>query len=96
MVGRTIPSFRLAHIAEESQWRLFRNYLDRSDRKEFDRMFSIARLYISACSYAATNRPVRIQPIMVSILFHHYKQLVTIARRAGIEMPTYDDTGNKP
>jgi hypothetical protein len=36
-------------------------------------MFSTAMLYNSACSYAAI--PIRIYPIMMSIVFHHYKIL---------------------
>ncbi len=36
-------------------------------------MFSIARLYNSACSYAAI--PIRIHPILMSIVLHHYKIL---------------------
>ena len=36
-------------------------------------MFSIARLYNSACSYSVI--PIRIYPIMMSIVFHHYKTL---------------------
>ena len=36
-------------------------------------MFSIARLYNSACSYASI--PIRIFPIMMSIALHHYKLL---------------------
>jgi hypothetical protein len=39
-------------------------------------MFSIARLYNSACSYAAN--PIRIQSIFMSIIFHHYKQLLKL------------------
>jgi hypothetical protein len=39
-------------------------------------MFSIAHLYNSACSFAA--KPIRIQPIFMSIIFHHYKQLMKI------------------
>jgi hypothetical protein len=33
----------------------------------------------SACSYAAN--PVRINPIFMSIIFHHYKQLTRIAKQ---------------
>jgi hypothetical protein len=41
-------------------------------------MFSIAHLYNSACSYYAAN-PIRIiQPIFMSITFHHYKQLLKL------------------
>ena len=75
-MGRTIPSFRIASIQEEKEWKKFRQALDKSDRKIFDNMFSIAHLYNSACSYAAN--PIRIQPIFMSIIFHHYKQLLKL------------------
>ena len=59
---------------EEREWKPFRNALDKSDRKKFDEMFDIPRLYTSACSYAV--QPVRLYPILMSILLHCYKQLV--------------------
>jgi hypothetical protein len=77
-MGRTIPSFRLASAMEEKEWKQFRNSLDKSDRKAFDRMFSLAHLYNSASSYAA--KPVRIQPIFLSIIFHHYKLLRKLSK----------------
>jgi hypothetical protein len=71
-MGRTIPSFRIAAVLEEKEWKQYRNYLDnKKDRKVFDNMFSIARLYNSACSYSVN--PIRIYPIMMSIVFHNYK-----------------------
>ena len=36
-------------------------------------MFSIAKLYNSTCSNAVN--PIRIHPIMMSIILHHYKML---------------------
>jgi hypothetical protein len=72
-MGRTIPSFRIASVKEEKEWKPLRDSLDESDRKKFDQMFSIAHLYNSACSYGA--KPVRVQPIFMSIIFRHYKQL---------------------
>jgi hypothetical protein len=39
-MGRTIPSFRLASVGEEGDWKIFRNAIDKSDRKVFDEMFS--------------------------------------------------------
>ena len=78
-MGRTIPSFRLASGEEEREWKVFRNALDKSDRKKFDEMFSISHLYNSACSYAAN--PVRIRPISMSIIFHHYKKLLSISKQ---------------
>jgi hypothetical protein len=63
----------MASEIEKREWKPFRDLLSKSDRKIFDEMFSIARLYNSACSYAAN--PIKINPIFMSIIFHHYKQL---------------------
>jgi hypothetical protein len=74
IMGRTIPSFRIAAVLEEKIWKEYRKYLNNKDyRKVFDSMFSVTTLYNSASSYAAI--PIRIQPIMMSIVFHHYKIL---------------------
>ncbi len=78
-MGRTIPSFRIASMMEEKEWKVFRKSLDKSDRKVFDNMFDIAHLYNSACSYTANH--IRINPIFMSIIFHHYKQLTMIAKQ---------------
>jgi hypothetical protein len=72
-MGRTIPSFRLALEMEERKWELYRNALDKQDRKEIDEMFVIPRRYISACSYTAQT--VRLHPILMLILLHCYMQL---------------------
>ena len=58
---------------EKEDWKPFRNALDKSDRKKFDEMWDIPRLYTSACSYAV--RPMRLYPILMSILLHHFKEL---------------------
>jgi hypothetical protein len=63
-MGRTIPSFRIASMEEQKEWKQFRQSLNKQDRKVFDNMFSIAHLYNSACSY--TVNPIRIQPIFMS------------------------------
>ena len=75
-MGRTIPSFRIGSVEEQKEWKNFRQALDKSDKKAFDDMFSISHLYYSACSFAA--KPIRIHPIFMSIIFHHYKQLIEI------------------
>jgi hypothetical protein len=72
-MGRTIAAFRIAAILEEKEWKSFRKYLNKNDKKAFDDMFSIARLYNSACSYDSI--PIRIYPIMMSMALHHYKLL---------------------
>jgi hypothetical protein len=75
-MGRTIPSFRIATVMEQNEWKPFRKCLAKSDRKVFDRMFSIAHLYNCAHSYSAN--PIRIHQIFMSIIFHHYKQLTKL------------------
>jgi hypothetical protein len=75
-MGRTIPSFRIALDTEKADWKPFRNAWDKSERKEFDDMFDIAQLYISACSNCVLLVPLH--PIVMSILFHHYKELIQL------------------
>jgi membrane protein insertase Oxa1/YidC/SpoIIIJ len=75
-MGRTVPSFRIAAEWEKSKWRSFRQELDKRERKTFDEMMSLPRLYnvagIGAC------KPVLIQTILISIIFEHYKQLTKL------------------
>ena len=78
-MGRTIPSFRIALYQEQTKWKKFRTALDKKDREAFDDVFSTARLYISACMMSC--RPVRIQPILMAVIFHHYKQILRLIRR---------------
>ena len=88
-MGRTIPSFTMALVEEESQWKPFRQRLDKCDRNGFDDMLSIPRLYISSCMYSAN--PVVLHPIILSVLFHHYKQLGDLVTR--VEAVTADMIG---
>ena len=76
-MGRTIPSFRIASEIEILKWRPFRKLLDKQDRKVFDEMLSISRLYNVAGTMAC--RPVLVHVILVSIIFEHYKQLTKLA-----------------
>jgi len=75
-MGRTIPSYRIATEMERSKWKIFREGLDKKDRKEFDKMFYYARLYNSAASNAC--RPQLIHPILMSIILEQYKQLTKL------------------
>jgi len=72
-MGRTVPSYRIATEMEKNKWKIFRERLDKSDRKKFDEMFSYSRLFNSAGSNAC--RPILIHPILMSIILEHYKQL---------------------
>lgn len=83
VLGRTVPSFRLALAEEESEWKQYRKHLDKSERKDFDDMFAIPRLYLSACSGAV--KLVRVCPVFMSIALHHYKELSQMAAELGLE-----------
>ena len=72
-MGRTIPSYRIASEIEIWKWKPFRKLLDKQDRKIFDEMLSIPRLYNAAGTMAC--RPVLIHVILMSTIFEHYKQL---------------------
>ena len=72
-MDRTIPSFRIVLPEEKQEWKSFRIALDKSERKSFDEMWEIPRLYVSACSNSVQLVPLH--PIIISILFHHYKEL---------------------
>jgi hypothetical protein len=75
-MGRTVPSFRIVLEEEKEEWKDYRKHLDKSERKEFDDMWDIPRLYITACSNSVQLVPL--QPIFISILFHHYKELMEL------------------
>ncbi len=78
-MGRTVPSFRIALYQEQKQWNEFRKVLDKKGKKSFDQIFDTARLYISACMMAC--RPIRLESILMSIVFHHYKLLKILQER---------------
>src|SRR5215212_3856405 len=75
-MGTTLPSFRNVLEMEKAEWKPFRNALDKSERKDFDDMFDIPRLYLSSCSNSVQLVPLH--PIIMSILFHHYKELIQL------------------
>jgi hypothetical protein len=77
-MGRTIPSFRIALAHEEEKWKLFRDSLAKSEKEQLDKIFLSAKFYISACMMSKI--PVRIYPIMMSVLLYQYKQLLSVLR----------------
>ena len=90
VMGRTIPSFRTVLAMEKEGWKSFRNALSKSERKMFDEMWDIPRLYASACSNSCQLVPLH--PIVISILFHHYKELKECISEVGrIETSGYTE-----
>ena len=80
-MGRTTPSYRLASERERRKWKIFREQFDKSERPLFDEMMSYSRLYntsgVTAC------KPVLLHPILMSIIFEHYKQLEILRKSTG-------------
>ena len=85
IMGRTIPSFRLACMAEELRWRKFRSRLSKDDRKKFDDMFSTCRLYNSACTNSA--RPIVLECIIMSIILNDFKRLTELMKKSKNKNP---------
>ena len=69
-------------MTEERKWRSFKYNLNKNDRKLFDEMFAISRLYNSASSNCVS--PVVISCILMSIIFHHYKQIIQLTQQTGV------------
>lgn len=90
-MGRTVPSFRNVIETERQEWKSFRNALDKSERKEFDKMWDIPRLYVMACSNSCQLVPFH--PIAMSILFHHYKELLECCKQVELMM-NEENNGN--
>lgn len=84
IVGRTVPSFRIALAEEEAEWRGYRKRLDKPIRTEFDNMLAIPRLYLSACSGAC--KLVRLDPVKLSILLQHFIELKAIAEKRDVKV----------
>jgi hypothetical protein len=82
-MGRTVPSYRLASERERRKWKIFREQLDKSERKIFDEMMSYSRLHNAAGVMAC--KPVLLHPIIMSIIFEHYKQLQKIGGNVLVE-----------
>ena len=82
-MGRTIPSFRVLIDIEKLEWKQFRKYLCRQDKKIFNKLFSISELYCHSLSDLAN--PIIIQSIFMAILFHNEKtvQLIMKEQRIG-------------
>lgn len=78
-MGRTVPSFTMALMHEESEWRLYRSCLEPKLRKTLDNLFAIPKLYIAPCVYCAN--PVVMDLVFMSIFFHHHCQLVGLIER---------------
>lgn len=68
IMGRIVPSYRIASERERRKWKIFRDQLDKSERKTFDEMMSISRLYNVAG--VGSCKPVLLHPILMSDVYN--------------------------
>ena len=78
-MGRTVPSFRIVIAQEKKEWKPFRDALDKKEMKDFDDMWDIVRNYVYGCFNSVQLVPLH--PILISILSHHYKDLMNAPMR---------------
>jgi hypothetical protein len=77
---------------EKREWKPFRNALDKSEKKAFDEMWDIPRFYVMACSNSCQLVPF--QPIAMSVLFHHYKELLECEKQINKLMGDNNNNNN--
>jgi len=77
IMGRTIPSFRMAIDIEIDKWKTFRDALRKPEREIFENMLLRSKLYASAGGMAV--RPVVLEAMFMSILLDHHKRFLELA-----------------
>ncbi|HEX5519849.1 MAG TPA: hypothetical protein VFX18_05365 [Candidatus Nitrosocosmicus sp.] len=78
-MGRSIPSFRQLLEIEKLNWSSFKRQLPtKKDKQEFDKVFDSVRLYTSYLGN--TSNPFVVESVMMSAIFHHYKQLLKVTK----------------
>ncbi len=80
-MGRSIPSFRQLIDIERLNWSEFKKELpSKKDKQAFDLIFKNAILYTSYLSNA--SNPIPLDSILMGTLFHNYKILTELMRKA--------------
>jgi hypothetical protein len=76
IMGRTIPSYRMAIDIEIAKWKTFRDALRKPDCDIFENMLLRSKLYASAGGMAV--RPIVLEAMFMSILLDHHKRLLEL------------------
>ncbi len=92
IMGRTIPSYRMAIDMEISKWKLFKDALRKPESDIFENMLLRSKLYASAGGMAV--RPVVLEAMFMSILLDHHIRLLELA--AEIEKLKNPDMSKEP
>ncbi len=92
MMGRTIPSYRMAVDMEIAKWNPFRDALRKPEKDIFENMLLRSKLYASAGGMAV--RPVVLEAMFMSILLDHHVRLLELV--AEIEKTKVSKKANEP
>jgi hypothetical protein len=71
VLGKTVPSYRVALEYEVQRWSSFKRALRQDEREVFDQLMDICRNYASAASCA--TRPVLFEAMVMTILLDQQK-----------------------
>ena len=80
MLGKTVPSYRMALEFELENWKNFKKSLLTDEEKQaFEEMADMARSHASAAGNAC--RPILFEPMTLSILLGQQKRIRTLQRK---------------
>lgn len=90
MMGRTVPSFRMALEFEIDRWQGFRKALPNEKvREAFDEMMDMCRN--NAMASGAACNPIIFEPMVMSILIVQQQRIRQIEEKmARLQQPIYD------
>ena len=74
MLGRTVPSYRIALEWEIESWRVFAEALSPKDREAFEVLMDACRNHSTAGGCAC--KPILFEPMIMSILLSHENELL--------------------
>lgn len=82
VMGKTVPSCRIALEGEISRWSGFAKALRREDREAFDELMDACRSFASESSNA-TN-PIIFEPLVISMLLSQHMRISRIEKKLSV------------
>jgi hypothetical protein len=79
VLGKTVPSSRVALEHEIQRWSRFARALRQDDREVFEQLMDICKNYASAASY--TTRPVLFEAMAMTILLDQQKTINQLEKK---------------
>lgn len=90
VLGKTVPSYRVALEYERQRWNRFARALRQDEREVFNQLMDICKKYASAASNA--TRPVLFEAMAMTILLDQQKKINQLDKK----LQTIHKQSNKP